>query len=68
MCNFIVRPIKSYATIDLYDESGDVIVRKGDSVEIKSIIGKNVVSGDFAVPLEVFVHSFSDKDPNKKSK
>lgn len=68
MCNFIVRPIKSYATIDLHDENGDVIIRKGDSVEIKSIKGDKVVSGDFSVPLSVFVHSFSDKDPNKKSK
>jgi hypothetical protein len=68
MCNFIIRPIKSYATIDVYDENGNVVIRKGDSVDVKSIKGNNVISGSFSVPVDVFVHTFSDKDPNKKSK
>jgi hypothetical protein len=75
MCNFIIRPIKCYATVDVNDDdsgSANPIVA-GEAFTVKSVTNGLVVlvREDDAlvnVPLEVYVHTFSDKDPNKKEK
>lgn len=82
MCNFIIRnTVKSYATVDYFEEK-DVndgeqteSIKAGEPVEVVAIHNDDVfvlVNGDkekpVTVPLNTFVHMFSDKDPNKKEK
>lgn len=73
MCNFIIRPIKCYVTVDLnLSDSGSANpINAGDPLTVKEVNDTQVVlvrDNDTVVnvPLEVFVHTFSDKDPNKK--
>lgn len=61
MCNFVIRPIKSYATIDVDNE-----IKRGEYLEVEKIENghvKGTVNGDesrlVAVPLAVFVHTFT---------
>lgn len=81
MCNFIIRPIKSYVTLPVYafheDEvSGSELLEVG-AVFTPSYVGHSerndaVVYGKLengnvvGIELDVFIHTFSDKDPNKK--
>lgn len=75
MCNFIIRKdVKSYATIDVVEEQRDgevITIEQGDWLEVQYIKDKSVHAlkmgvVDVVVPLEVFVHAFSDKNPNEK--
>lgn len=75
MCNFIIRPIKCYATVDIsletYEDTQEPNIKCGDAVTVKSIASDGVVATDgngtyFIIPMSVFTHSFSDKDPNAK--
>lgn len=75
MCNFIIRKdVKSYATIDIVEEQRDgnvITIEQGDWLEVQYIKDKSVHAlkmgvVDVVVPLEVFVHAFSNKDPNAK--
>lgn len=82
MCNFIIRPIKSYATVDVYiatTENSETLLKLGEFVTPKSVDGSGVVmakvSGenfekdkdDLAfIPMSLFTHVFSNNDPNKK--
>lgn len=80
MCNFIIRPIKSYATIDYYelrDGEKQKVVGSGDAVSVKYIVGNRVYclpdQGDddddklITIPMNVYTNIFSDKDPNKNT-
>ncbi len=72
MCNFIIRPIKCYATVDIETVGEGEDLKTGEVVTVKSVEsnGRVVVVREndktAMIPMEVFVHTFSDKDPNKK--
>jgi hypothetical protein len=73
MCNFVIRPVKSFCTIDIYSEPTKVLIKAGDSFTVSHIEGDTVVgdvngTAGLAVPLSVYIHSFSLKDPNAKEK
>lgn len=70
MCNFIVRPIKSYATVNVVVEHDEVVViERGTAVTvlesgydpIGNQLGVTVKHGEneLIIPYEVFVHSFT---------
>ena len=61
MCNFIIRPIRSYATVDVDEE-----IKRGEYLEVEGVVNghvKGTVNGEedrlVAVPLAVFVHTFT---------
>lgn len=73
MCNFVLRPIKSYATLDLVDRD-ETVIKRGDFVEVthvermsSGVEGKGSVAGYLngevtdvvTVPLDIFVHCFT---------
>ena len=69
MCNFVIRPIKSYATVDLMgmdteDQETKVLIKRGESLDVKVVIGQEV-AGELedgkalSIPLSVFVHTFT---------
>lgn len=72
MCNFVVRPIKSYATADV-SVAGKTI-KRGEVVTVKDVSenGVGVYIGDTAIgsvvhiPFEVFVHAFTANDADVK--
>ncbi len=71
MCNFIIRPIKCYATVDIYEDADTPLINAGDSFEVTRIEGDEVVgnvndTAGLAIPLHVFTHAFSNNDPNEK--
>lgn len=74
MCNFIIRPIKCYVTVDIALEAGEnndiAQLECGNEVEVSHVVPEGVVvrkdKQTFIVPLEVFVHTFSDKKPEDK--
>lgn len=73
MCNFIIRPQKCYATVDLdlADSGSANPITADEALTVKSVTDNYVVlvrDNDTVVnvPLNVFVHTFSDKDPNEK--
>ncbi len=73
MCNFIIRPIKCYATVDVNEGSSGSAnpIKAGEAFTVKEVVDGSVVlvrEGDTVVnvPLTTFVHTFSDKDPSKK--
>ena len=67
MCNFIIRPVTSFATIDIFEENGDKIFEAGEKFEVSKLKGKYVLDkNDKGILLEVYIHTFSLKDPNKK--
>ena len=82
MCNFIIRPIKSYATVDVMASKvvADVIpttfenyiIKQGTSFDVKRVDGGFVYGNvdefksEVAINLSDMVHTFSDKDPSKK--
>lgn len=69
MCNFIIRPVKCFATVNLSGEGEPVYIKAGDAFEVDRIEGRYVISkDDVSVPLDIFIHSFSLKDPNEKKK
>lgn len=75
MCNFIIRPIKCYATVDItstkdISESANDI-KQGDELTVKEVHNGYVVlvrKNDTVVnvSMETYIHTFSDKDPNAK--
>ena len=77
MCNFIIRPIKSYATVDTkaYNDKTKTWedVPLGTVVVPKQVFGGNVFydvedGTERCINLEDFIHVFSDKDPKEKKK
>lgn len=63
MCNFVIRPIKSYATVDLHNQAG-LLVNRGDYLEVTHVLDNNVVgklNGDkqIEVGLRTFVRVFT---------
>jgi hypothetical protein len=61
MCNFVIRPIKSYATVDIDEE-----IKRGEYIQVEGVVNghvKGTVNGDekrlIAVPLAVFIHTFT---------
>lgn len=73
MCDFILRPIKSYATVEI--TAGGKTFKRGDVVTVKGISedGVAVYMGDTAIgtvvkiPINVFIHAFiaGSKDIDK---
>ncbi len=68
MCNFIIRPIKSYATVDISLEAGEnndiSQIERGDAVQVSHVVPEGVVvrkddKTTHVVPLSVFVHVFT---------
>lgn len=64
MCNFVIRPIKSYATVD-YSQTDEVLVKRGEYVDVTEVVGNFVlgtVNGDTERNVEIhlsqFVHIF----------
>lgn len=78
MCNFIIRPIKCYATVDINTsqvQSGSINeVKAGDALTVKEVTDRSMVvlvrDDDTIVniPMETFIHVFSDKDPKEEKK
>ncbi len=75
MCNFIIRPIKCYATVDVISTNGESEsandIKAGEAFTVKSVVDGKVTlvrenDAVVYVPVSTFVHTFSDKDPNKK--
>lgn len=75
MCNFIIRPIKCYATVDVslekFEKTEDSDIKAGDALQVTTVCADGVVATDgngtyFVIPVDVFTHTFSDKDPSKK--
>lgn len=83
MCNFIIRPVKCFATIDVaatavITEGGkepktqSTILQVGTEITPNSVDHGEIVRfeangfDNVILPLSVFVHTFSLKDPNKK--
>lgn len=64
MYNFIIRPIKSYATIDITALDGQVI-KRGEYVELSMIDAYGTVNGkhmgrdDVSFSMSAFTHSFT---------
>jgi hypothetical protein len=75
MCNFVVRPIKSYATVDVIVSK---TIKRGDVVTVKDVsekgvgvyIGEVSVGAVIHIPFEVFTHAFTanPKDVEKVKK
>lgn len=71
MCNFVIRPIKSYVTLDIVKEyQGDktVELERGQEVQVISMLNKSVLveatnkdneKYEVRVPLDIFVHAFT---------
>ena len=72
MCNFVIRPIKSYATVDYFEEKSvnggeqTELVKRGEFVEVRGIHVNDVfgfLNGDkenpVTIPLESFIHGFT---------
>lgn len=70
MCNFVIRPIKSYATIEVKTQNNKVI-KRGDVITVQSLsravdgtdlvsfyIGEASIGSLEHLPLNVFVHAF----------
>ena len=77
MCNFIIRPIKSYATIDTKAYNDETKqwedVKAGTEVTPKLVFAGAVYYDDKdgverTINLSDYVHTFSSNDPNKKEK
>lgn len=73
MCNFIIRPIKCYATVDIESDNSDSMnpIKAGDAMTVKGVYNDQVTlvrDNDTIVRVDIstFVHTFSDKDPNEK--
>ncbi len=72
MCNFIIRPVDCYATVNI-ELDDELEITQGQKVKVSRVNEKFVViinplGNEKNVPLEVFVHAFSLKDPNAKEK
>lgn len=64
MCNFVIRPIKSYATVDVMSTDEKDIIKRGESVEVLHVTPTQVVfrrkdNTQGAVNFEAFIHSFT---------
>ena len=68
MCNFIIRPIECYATLDYLSDKTTTELEAGQKVKVKHVtphnvvvVAKNIAKEDYevSVPIEVFVHIFS---------
>ena len=77
MCNFIIRPIDCYVTVDYKSDDSTTELETGQKVKVKHVtpynvvvVAKNIAKENYevSVPTEVFVHIFSDKDPSKNNK
>ena len=64
MCNFIIRPIKSYATVDVTALDGQAI-KRGDFVEVSTVDSNGVVNGKHmgndpvSFNMNAFIHTFT---------
>lgn len=74
MCNFVIRPIKSYATVDVMSNDEKDVVKRGESVEVLHVTPTQVVfrregGTQGAINFEAFIHSFTaNPDDVKKVK
>lgn len=72
MCNFVIRPIKSYATVDYAEMKGvnggeqNEVIKRGEYITVKYVTGDDVfghLNGDeskpVTIPVSIFVHSFT---------
>ena len=76
MCNFVVRPIKSYATVDVI--VAKKTIKRGDVVTVKDVSDKGVgvyeggtaIGSVIHIPIDVFTHAFTanPKDVDKVKK
>lgn len=65
MCNFVIRPIKSYATVDV--TAGGKTLKRGDVVTVKDVsengvgvyVGEASIGAVIHIPIEVFTHAFT---------
>lgn len=72
MCNFVVRPIKSYATAEV--KVANKTIKRGEVVTVSGVSeeGVSVYMGDTAIgavihiPFEVFIHAFTASDEDVK--
>ncbi len=82
MCNFIIRPIKSYATVDVAASKvvsnkvpvsfENIVIKQGSTFDVKRVDSGYVYGllegeeSEVCVNMDDFVHTFSNKDPNAK--
>ena len=75
MCQFIIRPVDCYATVDYLSDKTSIELEAGQKVKVKhvsvdtvTVIAENVAKEKYEVniPIATFVHMFSLKDPNAK--
>lgn len=66
MCNFIIRPIESYATNDVqaYDSDSTLTIPRGEVVYPHLVTEDGIIvsfggSDEIRIPINVFVHSFT---------
>lgn len=66
MCNFVIRPIKSYATVDIFSADEEHAVKRGDYIQVAKVQGGAVVGFlngneelEVSLPLTTFVHTFT---------
>jgi ribosomal protein L2 len=72
MCNFIIRPIKCYATVGIVSTNGESEsandIKAGEELTVSKVVDGKVClvrqsDAVVYVPMETFVHTFSDKKP-----
>ena len=69
MCNFVIRPVKYYATVDIVGENVEVYEGEcfqvtsinGNAVRVTAVEPKNGEDYSTEIPVSVFIHAFSDK-------
>lgn len=75
MCNFIIRPIECYATVDIvstnHESESANDIKAGEKLTVSKVVDGKVClvrEGETVVyvPMATFVHTFSKNDPNKK--
>lgn len=82
MCNFIIRPITSYATVDVAASKvisdkvpvsfENIVIKQGSTFDVKRVDSGYVygnlkdVENEVCVNMDDFIHTFSNNDPNAK--
>ena len=62
MCNFVIRPIKSYATVQLGSENEeDYVIKRGDVVDVK-IIDIDTESKRISISIRALLEDQADDD------
>ena len=77
MCNFIIRPVEAYATVDINSDDTTTELVAGQKVKVKHVAYDGVVvetenigkeTYEVKIPLEVYIHTFSLQNPKQEKK